>query len=108
MRRILTQIGGRDILFDMQTLIDISVPEPMKAWLDSEAQRGQFGTVGEYVRHLVRAEQVRQHQDFDAEIDQALLASFDGGDSIEVTPEFWAERQRALEESRNGYQKPRA
>lgn len=40
--------------------MNISVPEAMKRWVESQAKSGRFGNSSDYVRELIRRDQERQ------------------------------------------------
>jgi len=42
------------------TTMNISLPESMKEFIDEQVRKDGYGTVSEYLRALVRAEQKRQ------------------------------------------------
>ena len=39
--------------------MNISLPDPMKAWVEAQAATGRYSNVSDYVRDLVRREQER-------------------------------------------------
>ena len=39
--------------------MNISMPEPMKAFIDQQVSQGSYGTSSEYLRELIRREQDR-------------------------------------------------
>ena len=39
--------------------MNISLPEPMKRWIEAQAATGRYGNVSDFVRDLVRREQDR-------------------------------------------------
>ena len=57
--------------------MNISLPEPMKAFVDSQVTERGYGTSSEYVRELIRKEQDLQH------LRAVLLA---GGESAATHP----------------------
>ncbi len=70
----------------MRTSMNISLPHPMKEWVEAQVAAGGYGTASEYFRQLLRAEQQRQvHQDIDNKLHQAL----DSGEATPMTPEDW-------------------
>lgn len=79
----------------MRVTVNISLPEDMKAWVDVQVERAGYGTTSEYFRQLIREDQRRRKHD---EIDEKLLAAFDNGDPIEITPEWWEARRARLAE----------
>lgn len=73
------------------TTLNISLPEPMKAFIEAQVQRGAYASASDYVRALVRDAQKHQAQE---ELEAKLLAALDGNDFAEVTPDMF-ERIRA-------------
>ena len=61
------------------TSLNVSLPEPMKKFIETEVKRGAYSTPSEYVRALVRAEQQRQMRE---KIDRNLLDSLASGDPL--------------------------
>jgi len=62
------------------TNVNVSLPEPMKEWLEREVERGTYGTVSELVRTLIREAQKRQAED---ELEQLLLEGIQSGEPID-------------------------
>lgn len=42
--------------------VTVSLPNPMKDWIEAQASNGQFSGVSDYIRDLVRRDQSRQDQ----------------------------------------------
>ena len=40
--------------------MNVSLPDPMKAWIEEQLQNGCFSNTSDYVRHLIRRDQERQ------------------------------------------------
>jgi antitoxin ParD1/3/4 len=40
--------------------MNVSLPDPMKDWVESRTQDGTFSNASDYVRHLIRRDQERQ------------------------------------------------
>jgi len=80
------------------TTLNISLPDPMKAFIDAQVQSGSYASASDYVRALVRDAQKRQAQE---ELEAKLLAALDSNDFQEVTPEMFA---RIRERIRQRYQ----
>jgi antitoxin ParD1/3/4 len=74
----------------MSTL-NISLPDAMKAFVEAQVQTGQYASVSDYIRALVREDQKRQAEQ---ELETRLLAALDSSDFRAVTPELF-ERLRA-------------
>lgn len=39
--------------------MNVSIPDPMKAWVEERARDGRFSNASDYVRHLIRRDQER-------------------------------------------------
>lgn len=66
----------------MQSM-NISVPDPMKDFVDGQVASGRYSSTSEYVRELIREDEKRKAQ---SELEQLLL---DGlrGDMTPMTPD---------------------
>lgn len=40
--------------------MNVSLPDPMKAWVEQRTQGGRYGNVSDYMRDLIRRDQERQ------------------------------------------------
>jgi antitoxin ParD1/3/4 len=70
----------------MQTM-NISLPDPMKQYVEEQVTVGDYSSASEYMRELVRADQKRNARE---QLERTLLESLCEGDAQEATPEFWA------------------
>ncbi len=68
----------------MQTM-NISLPDPMKRYVEEQVTAGAYSSASEYVRELVRADQKRHAKE---QLEQILLNAINSGDAIDVTPEM--------------------
>lgn len=76
----------------MQTM-NISLPEPLKEFVDDQIARGRYSSASEYVRELIRADEKRKGKE---ELESRLLEGLRSAES-ELTAEDWkAIRQEAL------------
>lgn len=39
--------------------MNVSLPDPMKAWVEEQTRDGNFSNASDYVRHLIRRDQER-------------------------------------------------
>jgi antitoxin ParD1/3/4 len=76
----------------MQTM-NISLPDPMKQFIDEQVSTGDYSSVSEYIRELVRADQKRKAKDH---LEMVLLDALRSGDPIELTPERWEELRQNI------------
>lgn len=61
--------------------IDIFLPNPMKAWVETQAEEGSYSGTSDYVQHLIRREQNRQQA-----LDRLQTAVTAGLESGTATP----------------------
>lgn len=40
--------------------MNVSLPDPMKSWVETQAKSGRYGNASDYVRDLIRRDQQRQ------------------------------------------------
>jgi antitoxin ParD1/3/4 len=83
------------------TSLNISLPVEMRQFIETKTSSG-YGTVSEYIRELVRAEQKREAQDKAAQEEVVALLlegmqQLERGETVEVTPEFWRRKREQLE-----------
>ncbi len=72
----------------------VSLPDPMKDWIEARIGRGDYASVSDYVRDLVRRDRARQEQDLTLdELRRKLASSRDSGVSPRGVDEIFAEAQ---------------
>ncbi len=77
----------------MRAITNISLPLPLKQWVDRQVDEGGFGTVSEYVRQFLREEQRRQGRlAVEAKLRQAEASS----DPVPVAEKTWTESQERV------------
>jgi antitoxin ParD1/3/4 len=90
----LTAISARTYILDMETTsLSISLPKPLKEFVEGQVLRGGFSTPSEYVRALVREDRKRQSEE---ELEGLLLDGLNSGKPVEITPAFWQKKRRGL------------
>ena len=73
--------------------MNISLPEPLKHFVDGQISTGRYSSASEYVRELIRADERRKAGE---ELEAKLLEGLSGAES-ELTPADWsAIRKEAL------------
>lgn len=65
------------------TSLNISLPEPLKRYVEERVAEGEYGTPSEYVRDLIRHD--RDHAR--AELERKLLDAMDSQNYIELSEE---------------------
>jgi antitoxin ParD1/3/4 len=78
------------------TSMNISLPEPLKLFVEEQVNKGGYSTASEYLRELIReAQRRKEHQELEAK----LLAGLQSPTS-EMTAEEWTTlRERILSRS---------
>jgi len=72
----------------------VSLPDPMKDWIEAQIQQGDYASVSDYVRDLVRRDRDRREQELTMdELRQKLAASKESGISTRTVDEIFAEAQ---------------
>ena len=67
----------------MRSTMNISLPEPLKRWVEKQVEKGGFSTASEYVRDVLRREKIVETR---SQIDQHLIASLNSGTAIDYDP----------------------
>jgi len=67
--------------------MNMSLPDPMKQYVEEKVSAGAYSSASEYVRELVRTDQKRKAREV---LGQTLLAALKEGDAEPATPEWWA------------------
>jgi antitoxin ParD1/3/4 len=73
--------------------IHVSLPDPLKAFVETQVAEGGYSSASEYVRDLIRADQKRKAEE---KLEALLLEGLNSGEPIEVTEAFWNEKRRQL------------
>ena len=73
--------------------INVSLPSTMRSWVEQVVSTGGYGSVSEYVRELIRADQKRRAQE---RLEGLLIEGLERGPGVPATPELWANRRADL------------
>lgn len=72
----------------------VSLPDPMKDWIEAQVRRGDYASASDYVRDLVRRDRDRREKELTLnELRQKLAASRDSGVSGRTVDDIFAEAQ---------------
>lgn len=81
--------------------MNISLPNPMKRYVEEQVAAGSYGSTSEYLCALVRAD--RKKRRVLAALQAAVVEGLNSGPGEEATPEFWDKlRERAAQRVRDG------
>ncbi|MFS8148299.1 ribbon-helix-helix domain-containing protein [Rhizobium sp. BR 249] len=71
--------------------VTISLPDSLKAFVESQMASKGYGNVSEYFRGLVRDAQERENE---ARLEALLLEGLASGNAVEATPAFWSDLRK--------------
>lgn len=77
----------------MTPTLEITLPEPLRAFVDEQVAAGNYTNPSNYLEELVREDQKRRAQD---RLEALLLEGLDSGPPIKVTPEYWEHKRARL------------
>lgn len=73
----------------------VSLPDPMKEWIEAQIQKGEYASTSDYVRDLVRRDRARREQELTVEELRQLVAdSKASGLGTRSVDEIFAEAER--------------
>ena len=67
--------------------MNVSLPDPMKDWIEGQVRTGHYSNVSDYVRDLIRRDQ--EYQDQRQALIQALIVGEESGVSNRSVEEIW-------------------
>jgi antitoxin ParD1/3/4 len=77
--------------------MNISLPESLKGFVDTQVQTGGYSTSSEYIRDLIREDQKRK---LEQKLSLLLLEGMESGQPIIADAVYWnAKRQTLADES---------
>ena len=86
----------------MQSM-NISLPDPLKQFVDAQIAQGRYSSVSEYIRELIRADEKRKAEE---QLETLLLEGLQG-EEAEFTHEDWqAIRQEAVAQVKKARKSP--
>lgn len=79
--------------------VNISLPDPMKDFIESQVTEGMYGSVSDYIRTLIREDQKHRAN---VELEKKILAALDKGSYQEITPEFFERLKTRIASKKTG------
>jgi antitoxin ParD1/3/4 len=73
--------------------MNISLPEPLKQFVDGQIAQGRYSSVSEYMRELIRADEKRKAEE---QLETLLLEGLQGEETAFTREDWQAIRQEAL------------
>lgn len=74
--------------------MNISVPDPMKAWVQTQIDEGRYASSSDYVRDLIRKDQ--EEKDKLAALQAAITLGIESGEAGELDMEAIKKKARQL------------
>ncbi len=84
--------------------MNISLPEPLKQFVDGQIAQGRYSSASEYVRELIRADEKRKAEQ---ELEAKLLEGIKSAETELTAADWRAIRQEALARVQARSKKPR-
>ena len=75
--------------------LNISLPGPLREWIEDQIKGGRYGTASEYLRELIRRDQERQAQ---GRLEALLLEGVKSGTASSLTKQDWTELRTEVAE----------
>jgi len=75
------------------TALNISLPKPMKEYVEAQVRAGGYSTPSEYMRALLREDRKRKAEE---QLETLLLEGLKSGQPTEVTSAYWERKRRQL------------
>ena len=75
--------------------LNISLPAPLREWIEAQVKGGRYGNASEYVRELIRRDQERQAHE---RLEHLLLDGVESGTASPLTEKDWAELRTQVAE----------
>jgi antitoxin ParD1/3/4 len=69
----------------------VSLPDPMKDWIEMQVEDGEYASSSDYVRDLIRRDRERRNQARLEELRRIVDEGLNGGVSTRTTDEIFAE-----------------
>ena len=73
--------------------LNISLPQPLKDYVEAQVKEGGYSTPSEYVRELVRRDRKQRAEE---RLEALLLEGLNSGEPVEITSEYWENKRRQL------------
>ncbi len=75
--------------------LNISLPAPLREWIEDQVKGGRYGNASEYLRELIRRDQERQAQ---GRLEALLLEGVESGTASPLTKQDWVELRTEVAE----------
>ncbi len=80
------------------TILNISLPESIQAFVAQQVDKGGYGTVNEYILDLLCQEKAKVER-----VESLLLEGLDSGEAFEVTDDWWEQKRSSFQQDETEY-----
>ena len=87
------------------TTMNISVPDEMKAFVETQMAQEGYASVSEYIRSLIREDQKRRAR---RELESKFREALESGPATPMTPEDWEQLERNVWERQHQAQEAKS
>jgi len=88
-------LGNKETRGKAMPTMNISLPESLKEFVEAQVQSGDYSSVSEFMRALVRREQKERERE---QLELRILEGLSSGDVVEASPEIWSQLLQCLRE----------
>jgi len=75
--------------------LNISLPAPLREWIEAQVKGGRYGNASEYLRELIRRDQDRKAQE---RLEELLLEGVKSETTSPLTQQDWSELRTEVAE----------
>ncbi len=75
------------------TTMNVSLPDTLKRYVDQCVERGGYGSSSEYIRELIRQDQIRRAEQ---RLSDLLREGLESGPAAAIDAGYWIERRAKL------------
>ena len=75
--------------------LNISLPAPLREWIEAQVNGGRYGNASEYIRELIRRDQERKARE---RLEELLLEGVKSGTASKLPQQDWSELRTEVAE----------
>ena len=80
-------------MLGLMKTMNVSIPEPMKEYVERRVTSGEYSSVSEYIRALVRDDRDRKARE---KLEGLLLEGVNSGPPVRASANYWDKKRRQL------------
>ena len=75
------------------TTLNISLPEPLRSFVETQVAEGRYPTADEYIQQLIRDDARRKARE---KVDALLIEGLNSGEPLATTADYWKAKDQQL------------